>query len=104
MIGVGFARESGDDIRAETKYREPLGEPFDPGAIGFRRVPMPAHALEDAVRARLERRVQMRGEMTRRFDEEPGERVVDFGGFDAAKPESDVRDGLDEGLEKHAQV
>jgi len=103
VIGVGFARESGDDIRAEAKDREPLGEPFDPGAIGFRRVPMPAHALEDAVRARLKRRVQMRGEMTRRFDEEPGERVVDFGGFDGPKAKSHRGDGFDQSLDEIAK-
>ena len=38
---------------------------------------MPAHALEDAVRAGLQRRVQVGGKMTGSLDEQAGERIVD---------------------------
>jgi hypothetical protein len=46
----------------------------------------------------------MRRQVARRFDEEPGERIVDLRGFDAAKPEADAGDGGDEGFEKRTEV
>src|SRR2546428_6881809 len=82
------------------KDGQPPREPLDPRPVGLGRVPVPAHTLQDAVGTRLQRRVQMRRQVARRFDEEPGERVVDLGSFHAAKPEADIGDGSYERFEE----
>src|SRR2546422_9704947 len=93
MIGVRLTWKAGDHVRAQTKDGQPLREPLDPRPVGLGRVPVPAHALQHTVGTRLQRRVQMRRQIARRFDEEPGERVVDLRGFDAAEAEADSGDG-----------
>jgi len=103
VIFWSLSGKSRDDIGAQTKHWQPLSEPLDPRPVGLGRIPVPPHPLQHAVGARLQRCVQVRGQVARGFDQEPRERVVDFGGLDAAKPEADLGDGGDEVFEKLAE-
>src|SRR5439155_183046 len=67
------------------------------------RIPVATHALEDAVRPRLQGRMEMRGEALRCFDEEARDRVVDLRGLYRGKPEADGGDGPDEGFDELTQ-
>jgi len=51
----------------------------------------------------LERRVQMRRQVARRFDEQASDSVVHLGSFDRGKAEADLGDGCDEGFEQLTQ-
>src|SRR5205823_3060804 len=55
------------------------------------------------VRAGLRRGVQVCRKIPGGLDQEPGDRVVDFGGLDRGEPEADGRDGGDEGLQELPQ-
>src|SRR5262247_1505338 len=103
MIIISLAWKSGDHVGAETEHGQPVREPFDARAIRFGRVPVPAHPLENPIRARLQRRMQMRGEVPRTFDQEMRERVVDFGCLDARETETHCWDGGNERLEQPAE-
>ena len=103
VIVVGLAREAGDDVRPESEHRQPGGEPLQAGSVRLGRVPVAAHALEHAVGSRLQRGMQMGREMPGGLDQEPGNRVIDLGGFDRGEPEADGGDGGDQRLEQVSQ-
>jgi len=64
---------------------------------------MPAHSLENPIRAGLERRVEMGREVRGSFDQQARDRVVDLGGFDGREAEANLGDSGNEGFEKLAQ-
>src|SRR5204862_2574878 len=103
VIGLGLPRKPRDHVRAKSEHRQPLGEPIEPGAVRLGRIPVATHALEDAVRPRLQGRMEMRGEALRCFDEEGRDRVVDLCGLYRGKPEADGGDGPDEGFDELTQ-
>src|SRR2546428_13826208 len=103
MIRISLAREARDDIGAESEDGEPRGEPLDARAVGVGRVPVAPHALEEAVRARLQRRVQVRREVLRRLDQKSRDAIVDLGGLDGREAEAGLGDGLDERVQELAQ-
>ena len=103
VVGVRLPREPGDDVRAETEHREPLRQPVDARPVGLRGVPVPAHALEDPVRSRLEWCVEVRRHVARSLDQQPGDGVIDLGRFDRRQPEADLRDGAHKSIQQLAQ-
>ena len=57
VVLIRFSGKSGDHIGSQTKDRQPFRQPLDARPIRLRRIPVPPHALEDAVGARLQWRV-----------------------------------------------
>ncbi len=103
VIRLGFAGEAGNHIGAEAEDGQARGQPCEPRAVRLGGVPMPAHALQYPVRARLQRRVQMRREVTWRFDQQARDRVVDFGRLDGGETKAHVGDSGDQCFEQLAQ-
>src|SRR6266576_2214933 len=103
MILLRFPGKTGDDVSAQPKHRHALGQPFDARAVRRRRVPMPPHPLEHEVRSRLQRGMEMRGQMPWRFHEEMRECVVDFSPLTTRKGEADLGKGVDESLQQRAK-
>ncbi len=103
VVLIRLIRKSRDDVGAQAEDGQPLREPLDPRAVGLGSVPVASHALQDAVRARLQRRVQVRRDVTRRLDQEVGEGVVDFRGLDGGESEPCLRNRCDKALQEAAQ-
>ena len=103
VIRGSLSREAGDDVGAETEHGEPRGQPLEPRAVRPGRVPVSSHALEHAIGSRLQRGVDMRGQVPRRFDQQPRHLVVDLRRFDGREPEPHGGDGGDERVEQLPQ-
>ena len=61
VIRIGFAGEASDDVGADGGVREAVADEFNAAGIVFGAVPT-MHGGEDAVRGRLQRHVEMRGD------------------------------------------
>ena len=59
MIGFGFTRESGDDIRADGCVRQEFANKMDAAGVVLGAIPA-MHGGEDAVGGGLQRHVKMR--------------------------------------------
>ena len=84
VVVFGFAGETGDDVGADGGVREALVDEFDAAGVVFGAVPA-VHGGEDAVRAGLQRHVEVLGDALRGSEEfdKISRNVERFDGADA---------------------
>lgn len=91
MVFLGLTRKAGDHVSTQPQRRKALGNFQGSPAVLFACVPA-THATQNRVGSALKRHMQVRYETPARSRHGLEQRIINFGGLDAAKPKAYIRD------------
>src|SRR5262245_6522327 len=103
MVVFRLAGKAGDDVGAKSKDAGSSRKRIDRRGVGCRRVPVPTHALEQRIGARLQWRVEMWCDAPGLAGEEIGQTIIDFRGLYGRQSKANVAHTADEGLQELAK-
>src|SRR5438067_729238 len=100
VVRLRLSGKSDDDVGAETEDRALDDESLDDTRVTIGGVPVASHALENGVRAGLERRVQMRRYTSRLLDEQRKQSLIDLRRLERREPEANTWNVAHEALDQ----